>query len=137
MRAQRIAAWGGIAVVTVAVIAGLAVIGTPGERRVVRLDQARVADLRSLSMRVNLAWSSRHELPARAEDLVDGRNMTRLPLDPESHEPYEYRVTEPERFEVCATFSRRSPEDENENDFWFHEAGHRCFRFNAGKDVYR
>jgi len=136
MRTQRIAAWAGTVVVAVAVIAGLVVIGTPGEQRLVRLDLARVADLRSLSMMANLEWNKRHELPARAEELVDGQSMTRLPLDPESHQPYEYRVTEAERFEVCATFSRRS-RAEDDNDFWFHEAGHRCFQFTAGKDAYR
>jgi hypothetical protein len=67
-------------------------------------------------------------LPTNAAELIDGRFLTRLPVDPKTREPLEYHVTGPRQFEVCATFDRPSRPD-LAGDFWFHEAGHRCFEF--------
>ena len=135
MRAQRLAVWGSAAVVAAAIVLGLSIIGSPAEQRQIRLDERRVLDLRGLSGGVNRYWNRQHELPARAEDVIDGQVTTQLPLDPESKQPYEYRVTGSGRYELCATFARRSSAEES-NDFWFHEAGPRCFAFDALTNVY-
>ena len=133
MRTERLAAWGSVAVVAAAIVLGLSIIGSPAEQRRLRLDERRVFDLRGLSGSINRYWNERHELPTRAEDVIDGRLMTELPLDPESKQPYEYRVT-PGGYDLCANFSRRSAV--GSNDFWFHEAGRRCFSFDAAKNAY-
>jgi hypothetical protein len=91
-------------------------------------------DLKFLAASVNNYWNQQHALPARSSDLVDGRMTTRLSLDPESKQPYDYRVTEANHYELCATFRRRARVDSN--DFWFHEAGRRCFSFDAGRSPY-
>jgi hypothetical protein len=49
-------------------------------------------------------------------------------VDPVSDEPYEYRTTGPLEFELCAVFDRPS-RPELAGDFWFHDAGRRCFAF--------
>jgi hypothetical protein len=135
MRLQRVAAWGSAAAVIAAVLAGLSMLGSPAEQRSLRLDERRVTDLRMLAGAVERYWGERRELPARAEDVVDGRTTTRLPLDPESKQVYEYRATGPGHYELCATFSRPSLTEEA-NDFWSHAAGRRCFSFAAGQNVY-
>jgi len=134
MRTQRVAAWASVLVVAAAVVAGLAIIGSPSEQRLMRLDERRVLDLRSLSFAVNRYRGQRQRLPERAEDVIDGQLTTRLPLDPESQQPYDYRMIDAGHYEVCATFSRRSLEPSN--DFWFHEAGRRCFSLDADQNPY-
>jgi hypothetical protein len=119
-------------VVAAAVVTGLSSIGKPSEQRLVRLDERRVMDLRMLAGAVNRYRGQRQQLPARAEDAIDGQVTTRLPLDPESQRAYDYRVIDAGHYELCATFSRRSREPSN--DFWFHDAGQHCFSLDAGQN---
>jgi hypothetical protein len=135
MRTQRLAAWASVLAVAAAVVTGLSIIGKPSEQRLIRLDERRVTDLRILAGAVNRYRGQRQELPARAEDAIDGQITTRLPLDPESQQPYDYRVIDAGHYEVCATFSRRSREPSN--DFWFHESGRRCFSLDADQNPYK
>ena len=129
MNVQRVAAVGSIAAVTLAVVAGLFVAGSPAEQRLLRLDDRRVTDLRQLSSAAQFRWDQNETLPDDAAELVDGRYLSRLPMDP-AGQSYEYRVTGPRAFEVCAVFDRPS-RPELAGDFWSHEAGHQCFAFDV------
>lgn len=126
MNVQRIAVIGSIAAVAAAVAAGLWQIGSPAEQRLLRLDERRVDELKQISWTVDYRWDREQRLPDTAAELVDGQRLTRLPTDPITGEAYEYRVAGPRQFEVCATFDRPSRR-ELAGDFWFHDAGHRCF----------
>ena len=128
MNVQRLAAVGSTVVVIAAALSGLWLTGSPLEQRLRRLDEQRVNELRVLASTAERRWDGEQRLPETADHLVDGQYLTRLPTDPSTGEPYEYRVTAPRQFEVCATFDRPS-RPENSGDFWFHEAGHRCFTF--------
>jgi hypothetical protein len=128
MNVQRVAIAGAVAVVALAVAAGLIVVGSPGEQRLLRLDERRINGLSQLSNRAEFHWNQERSLPQTAAELVDGRFLTRLPSDPVTREPLEYRVTGPRQFEVCATFDRPS-RPHLAGDFWFHEGGRRCFMF--------
>lgn len=132
MNVQRLAVIVSIAVVVAAVIAGLLVMGSPAQQRLLRLDEHRVMDLRRISMAATLRWDSGPTPPSTAHELVDGQSLSRLPEDPSSGEAYEYRVTAPRQFELCAVFARPS-RSELEGDFWFHEAGRVCFEFDVPK----
>lgn len=129
MSLQRIALVGSIAAVAAAVAAGLLITGSPAEQRLLRLDEQRVAELAQIASAAERRWDREQRLPA-ADELVDGQFLTRLPTDPTTGQPYEYRATGPRHFEVCATFDRPS-RAELAGDFWFHEAGHRCFSFSV------
>jgi hypothetical protein len=48
-------------------------------------------------------------------------------VDPATGAPYEYRVTGPSSFELCATFD--GPRDEDFMARWNHAAGRHCFEF--------
>jgi hypothetical protein len=128
MNAQRLAVVGSIVAVAVAVVAGLVVAGSPTEQRRLRLDEQRISAVRELARQAEGRWETDRRLPATADQLVDGQRLTRLPTDPVTGEPYEYRITGSRQFEVCATFERASRPD-LAGDFWFHEAGRRCFAF--------
>jgi hypothetical protein len=130
MNVQRVAVVGSIVAVIAAVVASLMLLGSPAEQRLLRLDEQRVAELGQLGRAVLSRWEDERRLPDTAGELVDGRALTGLPTDPATHAPYEYRITGPRQFEVCATFDRPS-RSEPVGDFWFHEAGHRCFKFDV------
>jgi len=133
MNVPRVAAIGSVAVFAAAVVAGLALSGSPAEQRRLRLDQQRVFELMELARAAERRWDDERRLPDTVDGLVDGQFLTRLPTDPATREPYEYRATSPRQFEVCATFERPSrPEDAG--DFWYHEAGRRCFAFDVTEE---
>jgi hypothetical protein len=127
MSVQRAAVIGSIAVVAAAVVAGLLVIGSPAEQRLLRFDEQRISALGQLAERAELQWTQEQRLATTAAELVD-QYLTRLPRDPDTQEPYEYRTTGPRQYEVCGTFDRPS-RPELAGDFWFHEAGRHCFSF--------
>lgn len=122
---HRVAAIAVAAVAVIAIIAGLLVVGSPAEQRRLRLDDRRVSDLQSLAR----ALQRRHErtggLPSRLEDVVDGLILSALPLDPVTHDPYEYMIVDSSRFQLCATFSGESRRPGE--DFWAHGPGRHCF----------
>lgn len=130
MNGHRLAVVGSIAAVVAAVVAGLWSIGSPGEQRLRRFDERRVSDLTQLSQAVYRYHGDQHALPGNASDLVNGRRLSRLPLDPSTEEPYEYRVNGERQFELCAVFDRSSRSEEAK-DFWYHGAGRRCYEFDV------
>jgi hypothetical protein len=132
MNVQRIAAFGSIGAVVAAVAAGLLVVGSPTEQRLLRLDEQRIFGLRQMSQAAESRWVKDRRLPDSAAELVDGLYLSRLPRDPSSNEPHEYRVTGPRQYQVCAVFDRPS-RPELSGDFWSHEAGRRCFSFTAAE----
>ena len=130
MSVQRVAIVGSIVAIGAAVVAAFWLIGSPGEQRLRRLDEQRVAELGQMMNAARYRWNDERVLPETADGLVNGEFLTRVPTDPTTLEPYEYRVTGPLDFELCATFDRPSrPEDVG--DFWYHDAGRRCFQFDV------
>ena len=130
MNIHRVAFIGSIAVVVAAVIAGLWLIGSPGEQRQQRFDARRVSDLVQLSQALYRHRNERRVLPASIAEVVDGRMLSRLPSDPATEESYEYRVTGERQFQLCAVFARSS-RSEDATDFWRHEAGRHCYEFDV------
>jgi hypothetical protein len=125
---QRLASAFAIIVVVAAIVAGLVISGSPERQRLLRLDEQRVSDLRTLSQRLSSRYASTRELPAELAGLVDGRTLSSLPRDPESDEPYVYELPERRVFRLCAEFALAS-EDREPDDFWSHGAGRQCFSF--------
>jgi hypothetical protein len=125
---QKLAAGLVIVVVVAAIVAGLVISGSPERQRLLRLDERRVNDLRTLSQWVSVHYSSTRELPAELAELVDGRTMSSVPRDPESNEAYAYEILERRVYQLCADFGLPS-EDPQPDQFWAHETGRQCFRF--------
>jgi len=110
-------------IVLVAVITGFALIGSPVDERLRRLDEHRIDDLRRLFAVISEIYVLTDSLPDSLEDLVNGRQLSQLPTDPESGAMYHYEVIAPASFRLCAGFSSASAS----GVFWSHGAGLHCF----------
>ena len=125
---QRLGSALAIVVVVGATVAGLVISGSPERQRLLRLDERRIRDLQSLSNGISLQYQTTRELPADLAGLVDGRIRSSVPRDPVSGEQYAFEILERREFQLCAEFALPS-EDVPPDDFWSHEAGRQCFRF--------
>jgi hypothetical protein len=112
------------AVVVIAAMAGgVYAVGRPATARDQQLDARRVSDLQEMQRMVDLQWSREQRLP----------DLPPLSRDPESGQPYEYRVLSENRYELCAVFtgSSREANERPPGDFWTHDAGRQCFEIEA------
>jgi hypothetical protein len=125
-----------VALVVAVVAGGLALVGSPEQARLEKLDRNRLSDLRRIAHGINVYWTRHDSLPRDLGSLEnEGRSALDL-TDPDTGTPYPYRVVNEELFEVCATFStecrddnRRCADWRGEQDFRIsiHEAGEACF----------
>jgi hypothetical protein len=122
-----------VVLVVIAVISGLRLHGPPAEEHLRRLDSRRVSDLRAIARAVDLHWTRIGSLPSSLEDLPPELRTTLSLSDPETRQPYEYRVLGSESYELCARFARGSPmiRESNRDDFWLHGAGRHCFEISV------
>ncbi len=122
-----------VAVPLVAVL-GLWMAGSPVVARSYAIDDRRAQELQEIQNAVNRHYSDFGVLPDSLGTLRGPNPGTRVPdlRDPVTGAPYEYRVLEPRHYELCATFERKSSEDEARargvyGDFWRHPAGRACY----------
>lgn len=117
------------AAVIVAVLVGLYVAGSPAEARLMRLDDRRVDDLRSVSGAIADYKRGRGHLPPERDSLplaiADGGRLH----DPVTGAAYSYEITGDSSYSLCATFARPSPagRDGPYDSAWRHHTGHVCF----------
>ena len=130
----------GIAVLALgalSIIAGLIIVGTPQEARRERFDAQKVRDLEDIQGRITYFWQMKRVLPASLTTLQDAVTMgDTVPVDPQSGASYDYTVTGPLSFTLCATFNAPSrtapqtaaiPRQQGVSETWSHEAGKVCF----------
>jgi type II secretory pathway pseudopilin PulG len=123
-----------IAIVAVAVIAGLMVAGSPAEQRRLRADDRRVNDLQQLSGTIRRYYNDAERLPPDLGTLVDGWALSGIPLDPETDNEYVYEIVSEKTYRLCADFSRESRANVT-RDFWTHGSGRQCFAFDYSEIV--
>ena len=126
----------------IAVGAGVFIIGTPGEIRMLRYDEQKVSDLQSIQYQVVNYYQQKQEIPASLEDLNDPLSGFRTPKDPQTGASYGYTVTGPLAFELCASFNEPTPDTEGQGGYpsrdmaypsmgadenWQHGEGDACF----------
>ena len=129
MRKDRLAAMAAAAVVACACAAGLYLIGSPAEQRLLRLDERRTQDLWAIAREVNRHWERTGALPSALDDVVaGGRALSKAPLDPVTGDSYEYRLVDSANsvYLLCASFAKASQQT-SDPDFWRHGSGHACF----------
>jgi len=120
--------------VLAAVVVGVVLLDSPAEARLRRLDERRVDDLRDLAFAVDAFWTREGQLPTSLGDLSEAERIVTEPIDPETGEPYEYRVLGEKSFELCAVFARDTGPDDRDGcyrSFWFHGTGRQCFQLEA------
>ncbi len=127
----------GAAIVVVAFVWGLLIVGTPAYGRQQRFDALRLTGIRTMVSTIdNITRGGKYDvasselpivpLPKTVAEIQERGSIDRvITLDPETSEPYEYRVTGASTYEICATFSL--PLDEKIDEYWNHPAGRHCY----------
>jgi hypothetical protein len=111
------------------VIAAVVVMGTPAQQRALRLDQRRTTDLERI---VETAREHAERTGALAADLTTLATRPGLRLsiiDPDTAQPYGYKVLDAHRFQVCASFTTDTAREQApaRQDHWLHGTGQQCF----------
>lgn len=143
---MRQAMWVVVAVMVAVIIGGFFLAGSPQQQRAYRLDDQRVNDLANIQGQVIYTYQSKEVLPASLDALQDEISGYTVPVDPETKQPYAYRVTGTNTFELCATFNQESRENGKSravpepsfytNDTWEHAAGTACFERTIDPQLY-
>lgn len=136
----------GVAILAlVTIVSGFFIVGTPGQARLQRFDDAKITDLQNIQSQVVYYWQAKQVLPARLDDLNNSLNYGAVPVDSQTGAPYAYQVTGPLSFKLCATFNAEggqnrygysvpravAPEYQEKfpvaQDNWQHGSGEVCF----------
>ena len=125
------------AVVVVALVWGVVLVGSPGAARLQRFDGQRLDDLQTIFREVqslcrdpDLKDKLKRPLPDSLDELATLARSERINLtDPETGERYVYTVTGTTTYELCATFSL--DRDSDMDVFWNHPSGRHCFSIDA------
>ena len=110
-----------------AIAVGMIVVGPPWTYRVIAQDQVRSASLEALEAGIWEYHGQHGQLPETL-DAIDSLWHDDL-NDPETGEPFEYRITGEYGYELCATFARVMTEQDPGwvTEFSTHPAGRHCF----------
>ena len=132
-------------IVAAALVGGLLIVGSPGDARLEKLDEARRADLRTIEAELQDGWGLGTPTPdtlgadlfglAPEFDTVLSRRdglASDFRHDPATGERYPYRALSDTTAEVCATFAQPHREPPRESVFGTsaigaHAAGLVCF----------
>lgn len=120
---------GGVAVAAVvcAIGAGLYLVGRPSDQRIRRLDERRADDMQYLRDGVLRYVEQNKRFPASLQEITGMPDAARH--DPVTGQPYGYRITGDDTFELCADFERATDPEQARfaDNTWKHGAGHTCF----------
>jgi hypothetical protein len=140
-----------IVLVSIAVLGGFFVVGSPQEERLRRFDERRVNDLQSIQWQIINYWQAKAELPESLDVLRDDIKGYVSPIDPATGDSYEYNVLDGLSFELCAMFdianydpsgftetlSVKEPFGILPMESWDHDAGRYCFERTIDPDLYQ
>ncbi len=98
--------------VILAIIVGFMVIGSPRTQRLVKYDEIKRSNLQNLASEIRYFYERSNVLPASITELSQTNSYgSGMYTDPQSNEPYVYKVIDPTTFEVCAEFNFDSGSD--------------------------
>ena len=122
-------------IVVAALFVGLGLAGLPSAQRLLQADQRRVQDLRSVATAIHWRFV-RPAQPAASATLPVSLNEISgsQPVDPQTKQPYTYRVRTVNTYELCADFAEPTEATPGaEPSFWHHGKGQTCFALNASE----
>ncbi len=132
-----------IVVVVVMIVAGLGFwySGSPKLERARKIDYQRVNDLMQLAGAIDNYMSTNSKLPTTFDFLKNERYAHAALMDPITYAPYEYHITSPTTYELCATFQTDNLKDnliQNRPAYLArfgymrqHSVGKKCFELNV------
>ncbi len=148
-RSTKIFAWVISMLITVGIIAGFVVAGSPEAQRFNRFDEQRVQDLQTIQWQIVSYWQAKQKLPANLAELTDSISGFKAPVDPETQAGYEYQPVNATSFKLCTTFKTDSQDMESPNgpravdssygirsSNWAHAAGYVCFDRTIDPDLF-
>jgi hypothetical protein len=136
-------------VMLVSIIAGFTLIHSPAMARARTFDLQRSFDLERIRYAVQQYYAEHSAVPASLDVLGEGGWVEKSSLtDPGTGESYGYRVIGNEQYELCATFSTDTREEQDDaadryqpwgrdGRLHLHAAETTCFEFNARIDIGR
>lgn len=96
----------GVAILAlVTIVAGFFIVGTPAQARLSRFDAQKVQDLQNIQSQVTSYWQAKRALPPTLTDMVKALPYGSVPVDPQTGNAYEYAITGPLAFKLCASFN--------------------------------
>jgi len=112
-----------------AIVIGLAVIGSPNEFRMRRLDPRRANDLASISGAIRTYRITHDSLPEKLTELKQSQQIMNYSLEDPIGRPYEYAVKDAFSYELCAEFdtSTNTMATRFSSIFEAHGLGRQCF----------
>ncbi|MDO8664188.1 MAG: DUF5671 domain-containing protein [Candidatus Liptonbacteria bacterium] len=142
----KIIIWSSIVIALAVIVCGFYFAGSPFKQRSVKFDNQRVSDLQTIQSQTVYYWQQKEKLPQSLNDLKDSISGFIPPSDPDTNQPYEYRVTGNLSFEFCSEFALSSDESAATQryayptgikDNWNHSAGRVCFSRSIDPELYR
>jgi len=119
-----------VATITTAIVA----TGTPAERRMVKLDERRIADLKELEDAINEHYDRHTQLPASIAVLSSKPGTSLSVADPDSGTAYGYEPLAERRYRLCAVFTTDTSVTATERESrWYHGTGRQCFELKAAE----
>ena len=128
------------------IVFGFFSTGSPFAERTKRFDQRRIQDLQAIQYEIINYWQAKERLPETIDQLRDDIRGFIPPRDPETGEPYGYRMAGVLEFQLCADFKASNRESQLPdgpkaipltreviypavpyNESWLHDAGEACF----------
>ena len=104
------------------------------------MDETRELDALKISYQLSFYKLAFHRLPQALRDM-EGFLDWRAPVDPVTHEPYDYRLLDANDYELCVTFDAKNEPGEGRPPgirygdpvthgygSWVHGAGRQCVR---------
>jgi hypothetical protein len=123
---------GAVLVVAFSVASGVQMLRSPFGERPPSDDDRRIDDLVAVTRAIEEFVADGGKLPGELDDLTPKLVRRSRTRDPDSEDPYEYRVTGPRAFELCAEFDEEeSSPDAGER--WRHDEGRQCFALEAAE----
>lgn len=132
-------------IVGAALVWGFILAGSPATQREMKIDEARLNDLRMIQSEVrNIVYQGKpydadiselKPLPSSLEEVKEQALYTDIPLADQMGIPYEYIVQDTYVYLLCAEFAL--PRQLTYDIFWNHEAGRACFEVDVLSNVMR
>ncbi|ACB53347.1 unknown [Crocosphaera subtropica ATCC 51142] len=135
---NRFFLWLSILVITIGIVTGFWLLGSPQLQRSLKGDQRRVENLHEIAEFIRRETSTSKNNSDIPKFLPD-RDYT---LDPITKQSYEYNIIDRTQYELCANFETDSQTNRKKDDFyrrldkfWYHPQGRHCYTLNAKNEV--
>lgn len=115
-------------------------VGSPTDLRNKKIDDERSSHLSSIRNEVNFYFEQNGKLPKTLYELNNDDYLKSQLNDPQTLQPYTYKILDQDTYQLCASFSSDSknkekerlrvypgPADSREADFYVHPQGNFCF----------